>query len=145
MIDHSWFALRFFVYQTEKITAGHAGVAHRPREGAVPLQRGLPSAGAAQQPGQEFVCGASRQQELLWQLRSRRGGNEQSSVQVMGSPDRLSDVWGWQLLLIAVFLYSQRQNADLQWTQRVEGNGNYLCQRSLLLSHFLGIKWSCSK
>lgn len=77
------------MYQTEKITAGHAGVTHRPREGAVTLQRGLSSVGPVPQPRQEFVCGASRQQELLRQLRSRHGGNDQNSVQVMGSPDHL--------------------------------------------------------
>lgn len=74
------------MHQTEKVTTGYAGVARYARKGTFPFQRGLSPDGAGQQPRQESVGGAPRQQELLGQLLGRHGGNDQISVQVMGSP-----------------------------------------------------------
>lgn len=123
----------WFVYQTEKVTARYGVTARYPREGTFTFKRGLSTDGPDQQPRQEFIWGASRQQELLWQLFGRHGGDTQNSVQVTGSPTS----WVWVCLLISSTVsLLQRKNAALQWTQRVEWNGNYLLHWCLLSSHF---------
>ena len=81
-----------FVCQTEEGTAGHTDITCRPWEGAFTLQRGLSSDGPVWQQRQEFIRGAQREQELLWELVSGYGGNGPNSVQVMMGSLRFCEI-----------------------------------------------------
>lgn len=70
------------VCQTEEGAQGHDDLSQLPREGSLTLEGGLPPDDALQQQRQESIGGARREQELLWKLVGRYGGNDQNSVQV---------------------------------------------------------------